>query len=373
MVGGHGPARLGDQDGVGLPVAVANFLGHIDQILGVLLQGVVGRGVEGGLGAVVVHRQPPTQVEVAHRGPQLAQLHVGLGNLTHGLLDAADIGHLAADVRVQHGDGAQHPGLGQHIHRFDDLGGGEAKLGRLAPRLLPGPRAFGFELVADANLRLHPDFFSDADHPPQLGELLQGDHHVPAQLFAHQGQPDKVVVLEAVAGDDGLGVQILGQDQGQLGFGAGLEAIGKRFSRPGYRLHHHAPLVDLDREQPLVAGVVVVFFDSPAEGLVERHHPRFQNLGEAQHHRQWAPLIAQVLHDLKERGAGALRPLGCDLELAILPYPKKPRRPVGDEVDFFGILGSETFELLQLESGSPHTGYGWNVRGHSPCAVQNRV
>ena len=96
---------------------VADLLQVVHDVVRVLLQRVVDRGVEVGLAAVVVDAQAAAAVEVAHVGAQGGQLHEDAAALAQRVLDGADVGDLGADV---------------HRHA-PDLEGGVRRPLRIAP------------------------------------------------------------------------------------------------------------------------------------------------------------------------------------------------------------------------------------------------
>ena len=82
-------------------ILVAGVDQGIDGIVDILLDAVVHRvAAAAGTGAVIVHTQAAADVHIFHVKAQFGQLHVELCRLAQGVLDAAYLGDLAADVEV---------------------------------------------------------------------------------------------------------------------------------------------------------------------------------------------------------------------------------------------------------------------------------
>jgi hypothetical protein len=214
---------------------------------------------------------------------------------------------------VDHLQGVELPQGSQAPDGVDELRGREAELRLVAPRRLPLPGALGVQLEADAHDGLDAHLGRHPQDALELARLLERDHHVLAELPAPEGEPDEVVVLEAVAADQRVRVGVLDQDERQLGLAAGLEAGGVTGAVLGDRLDDHAALVHLDRVHALVARLVARLPDRRVERLVDAVEPVLDDLREAQDHGQRASLGLQPLDDGWDRdaGAGALRIVTC--------------------------------------------------------------
>jgi hypothetical protein len=91
-----------------------------------------------------------------------------------------------------------------------------------------------------------------ADDVVELGELLDDDDDLLAELAAEEGEADVVVVLVAVADDEPLGALVHGERDHQLGLGAGLEAVVVVLAGGDDLVDDLAELVDLDGEDAAV-------------------------------------------------------------------------------------------------------------------------
>ena len=87
VVGDDGAAAFADDVRVRHLLGVADVGDVIDDVVGVFLQRVIGRAVEGRPAAVVIHAQAAADVEVFDREAHLVQLGVKARGLLHRLLD----------------------------------------------------------------------------------------------------------------------------------------------------------------------------------------------------------------------------------------------------------------------------------------------
>ncbi len=85
---------------MGHAALVANALDAEDDVVGVFLERVIDGRFEIGLRAVVVDAQAAADVEELDAGPHAVQLDIDACRLGQGVLDAADIGDLAAQVEM---------------------------------------------------------------------------------------------------------------------------------------------------------------------------------------------------------------------------------------------------------------------------------
>ena len=115
VVGRHRPPALGDDvrmRHIGIP---ADGVDVRDHVVGVLLQGVIDAGVEVGLRTVVVDAQPAAHVQVLQPGAATVQIDIDSRRFDKGRLDLANVGHLAAKVKVQQLQTVGHAQLMQPI------------------------------------------------------------------------------------------------------------------------------------------------------------------------------------------------------------------------------------------------------------------
>src|SRR5262249_38655552 len=145
-----------------------------------------------------------------------------------GVLDAADVGDLAAEVEMDELEAVLHPAFLEVLEGVKGLGEREAELGAEAGAVAPAACPAGGELDADADDGPHAQLLGVLDDRPQLGELLDDGDDLLAHLAGQHGHLDELVVLEAVADDGGIAAVGEGEDGEQLRLGAGLETEAVR-------------------------------------------------------------------------------------------------------------------------------------------------
>ena len=329
VVGHGGPAGLRDDGRVRHALRVADLHDAGDDVVRVLLEGVVERRGEVRLRAVVVHAQAAAHVQEAQRRAHLHQVGVDLGRLAQTVLDRADGGDLAAEVEVEQLEGVEEAVLPQVGHGVEEVAAGEAELRAVAARGLPVPGAPGGEARADTDAGAHPHLLGDLPDQRQLGRLLHDQDDVAAELRGEEGRLDIFLVLVAVADDQGLLVLQHGHDGQQLGLRAGLEPVVVGAAVLHQPLHQVAVLVDLDGIDPAVGTLVAVLGDGAAEGLVQLHDPGLDDLRETDQQRQADAALPHLVHQLLEiddRRAVTARmddhvAMGIDGEIVVPPTP----------------------------------------------------
>ncbi|MNZ14661.1 hypothetical protein D3C78_315890 [compost metagenome] len=287
---------------------VAELLEHAHHHAGVVVHVVVDGAGVARVGAVVVHTQATTDVDVVHRQAEAAQFGVVADGFLEAVLVVGQVGDLRAHVEVQQAHALVQAGLAETLDHREDLRGGEAELGLLAAGVGPLGRGQGRQAHAQAHLRRDLELGGDVDDELDLGFLLDDDEDVVAELLAHQRQADELAVLVAVA-DDGAALGRQGQHRQQLGLGAGFQADGDVLGGDDV-LHHRFLLVDLDRVQRGVAALVSQALDIGVEGAGQLAHAVLQDIRETHQQRQGQARFAQVADDVEEvdrRAAGASR------------------------------------------------------------------
>ena len=76
-------------------------------------------------------RPPPTSRKL-HAGPEAVQLDIDAGHLGQGVLDAADVGDLAAEMEVDQLQAIGHAALLEKLEGVHRLGKRQAELGAIA-------------------------------------------------------------------------------------------------------------------------------------------------------------------------------------------------------------------------------------------------
>src|SRR5262249_46281594 len=128
---------------------IANALDAEHNVVCVFLQGVVNRGLEVGLRAVVVDAATAANIEVAHAGADTVQLDVDARRLVQGVFDVPDIGDLAAQMEMDQLKAVGHASVFEVVKRFDDFGERQTELAAEAGAGAPAARAARSQLDAD--------------------------------------------------------------------------------------------------------------------------------------------------------------------------------------------------------------------------------
>ena len=128
VVGDDGAPALRDDRRVRDARFVAHRLDVIDDVVGVLLEGVVHARLEVRLRAVVVDAQPAADVEILQPRAQLRQLGVDARRFVQGALDDADVGDLAAEVEVEQLQAVLHAARLELVEAADDFADRQAEL-----------------------------------------------------------------------------------------------------------------------------------------------------------------------------------------------------------------------------------------------------
>ena len=180
---------------------VADTLDAKDDVVGVFLQGVIHRRLEVGLRPVVVDAQPAAHVQVANVAADTAELGIDAGCLVQGILHVADVGDLAAQVKVHQLQTIGQIALLEVIERLEHLGHGEPKFGAIPGARFPAPRPARGQLDAHADHRPDAQLLSVTDDGFELGKLFDDRDDVLADFAGQDRHLDEFIVLEAVADD----------------------------------------------------------------------------------------------------------------------------------------------------------------------------
>ncbi len=362
VVGGDRAPRLRDDVGLGHPLVHADALHVVDDVADVLLHRVVhGRGVAVRVGAHVVHAEAAAHVEVLDGEPHLAELRVDPRRLVHRVLHHADLGELRADVEVEELRALLLARLLQDLHRVDELGDGEPELREVAGRALPLPRAARRELRAQADHGLDAHLVGEAQELRELGELLDDDDDLAAELAAEEGEAQELLVLVAVADGERLGVGVHAEDDEELALRARLEPVVVRRAGVEDLLDHLAHLVHLDRVHAEVAGAVGHLGDRLPERLVDLLHAGAEHVLEADHAGEADLPLLDVLDHVHEVDGRAGLSHGVDDDVPLVVHREVAGSPPGDVV----VLG----RALDGPVGRRHRGrrVAASVRnGHRP-------
>ena len=345
VVGCQRAAALGDDVGVGDVVAVGSLHECPHAVVDVLLDAVV----DGRLGvrrarAVVVDAQSAAAVHEFDAEAHLVQLHVVLCGFAQGGGNASDFRNLAADVEVEQLQTVAQPHLVEQLQGHEQLGAVEAELRGVAAALAPLAAAVRGQFDADAQVGLHAQPAGRLGNNLQLGQFLDDQEHALAHLLGQQCQLDEVLVLVAVADDEAVAVHVGGQHGVQLGFRAGLQSQVVALAVADDFLHDGAHLVNLDREDDEVFGLVVVFLGSLAETLVGLLDAVVQDVGEAQQHGCRHVACSQFVDHLFEVDLHAVL-LGRNIHVSLLVNAKVVDSPTLDVVEFLGVFDAPLLHI----------------------------
>ena len=210
MVGDDGAAAFADDDGVGDLFGVADVHDIVDDIASVLLEGVIGGGIEGGAGAIVIDAEATADIDVAEFVAHFEHFGVETRGLADGAFDGADVGDLGADVEVDEFEGMSEAFLFEEFACVDEFGGIDAELGIFATAGRPFAGAFGGEADADADHGFDADFFRDAKDFGEFLDFFDDEDDFFTEFEAEEGGLDEDLVFVAVADDQAIGVAMDG-------------------------------------------------------------------------------------------------------------------------------------------------------------------
>ena len=197
----------------------------------------------------------------------------------------------------------------EHVHAplvlhppdgFENLGGRQAELRRLAARLLPAPRPLRVELDAQANHRQVAAVVAprDLQDVVKLVQLLDDDDDALAGARAEEGQLDELLVLEAVQDEQAVGRLLHRQRAVEFGLRAGFESEVVARALAQILFDDGAVLVDLHRIDAHVRALVLILAYGALEGALEFPDLRGDELREAQEHGGGDAAPPEVVYDL---------------------------------------------------------------------------
>ena len=280
------------------PLALTHLFDRVNDIVGILLDGVIDARLRGRAGAVIINTQAATHVETGELRTGLAQLGIGTGRLLDRVLHPSDFRDLRADVKMQQAQTVEHIGLAEETNTLQEVGCRKAELGQIPARFLPLAAPPGRQFEAEADTRADAQALATRQQRVQLKYALHHNKDALADLRADQGQFDIARVLYPIA-DNGR-VPIVGQRQcnGQLGLAADLKADLVRVSKTENIPHHLFFLVDLDGIGRDVVLVVAEFLDGGLKGCGQDVQLLLDNLGETQHNRGGNAPVSELGHQV---------------------------------------------------------------------------
>ena len=221
----------------------------------------------------------------------------------------------------------------QEVDRLHDLARREPELRPVAARRFPASRSLGRQLDAHADARPDADLLGGLGDQRQLGELLDDDQHRAPQLGGHQRRLDVLLVLVAVADDEGLLVVEHRHDRQQLRLRARLQAVVVGPAELDDLLDDVAVLVDLDRVDALELALVAVLGDRALERLVQLDDAALEHVGETDQQRQADPAARDLVDQLLEIDGRPLEARRMRLDVSGLGDGEIVVAPVLDPVD----------------------------------------
>ena len=142
-VTGEGPSAFAHQGRDRHATRFTALLDGCHDVVGVVLQGVVGGGCGGAAAAVVVDAKATTDVEIPHRGAKAVKFSIDLPGFLQGILQNGDVVDLAADVEVQQPQIVQQSSTAQSFGGLEQFRNGEPELGPIAHGAAPAACAAG--------------------------------------------------------------------------------------------------------------------------------------------------------------------------------------------------------------------------------------
>uniref|UniRef100_J3MAZ6 Uncharacterized protein n=1 Tax=Oryza brachyantha TaxID=4533 RepID=J3MAZ6_ORYBR len=228
---------------------------------------------------VVVNAEASTNVDDTHGGAQAGELAVDLRGLADAIGEQAGGRDLGANVEVQELEAVEHTKGLELGDDGENLRGVQAELALLPRRGAEVAGVLGAQLSAHADHRAHAEAAAGLDDNVELLLLLEHDDRVEPHGARDERERDVLVVLVAVADEQGVRVAARGEAahrEQQLRLGAGLQAEAERLAELHNVLHDVPVLVALDGVHALVPPAVA----GGAHGVVERRVEGFHAVAE---------------------------------------------------------------------------------------------
>ena len=345
---GDGTAALADQGGHGNAIRFAAFAHRRHHIVGVVLQGVVGRGGGCCAAAVVVDPQAAADIEKAHRGTESCQFHVDLTGLLQGVLEDGDVIDLAADMEVQQAQIPKQVVLAQALHRGQEIGDGETEFGFVADGASPAPGAAAGQLGAYSDVGSSSQVAAGLNDPVDFVGLLDHHNRLAPQPSRQDRGLDVKTVLVAVA--DQQRVRVIQQRQGnqQLRLAACLQPEVPAAAATHQFFHDVALLVALHRENALISPGVVVLRNGAFECGMQAFQPVLEDVVEANQQRQPEIAALQFRHQLHQVQTAAALPLGLHADVSATVDREVRSTPAIQPVQRSTVFNRPAFAVCHL-------------------------
>ncbi len=241
--------------------------------------------------------------------------------------------------------------------RFDHLRRRQAELREVTAGLLPATRAARRQTRANAERRLDLDALADAVDLIELRGLLDDEDDGLAHLRREQRGLDVLLVLVAVADDDGLVVLVDRHDGEELGFAARLEAVVERPAELDDLLDDRAVLVDLDRIDAAVLALVLVLAHRVVERAAEQLDASAQDVAEPQEDRELDAACGELVDQLLHVDLAVAFTAWLDDQVALVVHGKVAASPPRDVVRVVRVGGSPPAERIGRDQ-SLRAGHG---------------
>ena len=241
----------------------------------------------------------------------------------------------------------------------------QAKLCILAAAVGPFAGGPAKQLEPHADQRLHARSPRESQDGRQLLQFFDHQHHLLAQLRAHQRASNKGLVLKPIANDQATRLIQQRQCGVQLRAATHFQAKIKRPAGIDDFFHHFTQLIDLHREHPAISAAVSVPVDGLAKRAVDGLHTMAHDILKPQQHRIAQAALARFGHHRQNihRRARLLprphlhAPAGIDTKI--------PRTPAADIVQAAGIINGP----CAVGRGSAHRAASWK----SPVVIAMRA
>src|SRR3989441_1129509 len=265
----EGAAAFADDVRVGHFLRVANVADVINDVIGVFLQGVIGRAVERGPAAVVIDTEAAADVDVFDGETHFVKLAVETGGLLDGLFDGENVRHLRTDVKMDQLEAVREVFRFEQFDRGEQFNCAQTELGVFAGALRPFPGPFAEQPGPDADERFDSEWPRHADDLLQLLQLLNDHDDFLAQLDPHQRHADEDGVFVTVADDEAVRIGLEREAREQFRLAADFQTEPVGFAGVENFFNDFAQLIDLDGKHAAVFALVVEFGDGTAERFVD--------------------------------------------------------------------------------------------------------
>ena len=285
VMGGQTATCLGDD----VRMLETVLVGRIDKgrynVIHIFLYRVVHRAFAvAGAGTVVVHPHAAASIDELDVEAHLMELLIELRRLAQGVLDAAYLGNLAADVEMNQFQAVHHILLLEEVKGFEQFARCQAELAGVTTTLFPLATATRSQLDTDTNVRTHLELLGHFSDEVQFVQFLNDEEDALTHFLGQQSQLDEALVLVAVAHHERVGVGIDGNDSMQFGLRACLQTEVELLAVVDHLFHNGTHLVHLDGINDEVLTLVTILFGCFLETTRHLLNAVVQYVGKAHQH-----------------------------------------------------------------------------------------